>query len=307
MADSILTQLAGTGRNPVQEIQFQNELKRAGIPFEVRNGQAYVEGFGSGGNDFMDQARTFFSPEMVQTRVSQAAQQAQQDKLTQETRARENEFLGRVQGIPNALRGLETELGLPEARATYQSAGQGVRDVSSALRNIVPTQQTISKQVGISAPRLQQRIGAETAKLQPSVESATRGLEEAQAGLSGLLGAFQTRAENVIAPFQIEAGVMGESIKNQFDLFKTQVSNNLQRELALIQEKGLNDRAALDRANELAKIEKQLNNKSLTFQDLGNRVIAIDNSGREVTSFVKGLAPTNSATAAGKAYNPAGI
>ncbi len=226
-----------------------------------------------------------------------------QGKLTTETRAREGEFLGRVRGIPEAMRGLETELGLPQARETFQAAGQGVRTIAGQIRDVAPTQQTIAKQVGISAPRLQQRIGAETAKLQPSAETATRSLESAQAGLSGLLGAFQTRAENVLAPYQIEAGMLGDSVKNEFDLYKTNLKNNLDRELATLQEKGLSDRAALDRASKLAELERAASQGS--FQDLGDRVVLVDPStGREIQSFGKGKLAT---VGNGKAYNPAGI
>ena len=218
--------------------------------------------------------------------------------LTTQQQARENEFLGRVQGIPEALRGIETELGLPQARETFQAAGETTRNVAGQIRGIAPTQQTIAKQVGISAPRLQQRIGAETAKLQPTVETATRGLEEAQAGLSGLLGSFQTRAANVLAPYQIEAGVLGDSVKNAFDVWKTNTQTALDRELATLQEKGLSDRSALDRANQLAIAESAATKGS--FQDLGNRVVLVDPStGQVISSFAKGLTPSSASSGSG--------
>lgn len=259
MADSRLQQLAKTDRNPVEETEYQNLLKQ-------------------------------------QNAIIQPIQQ-DQNKLIADTRAREDAFLGRVQGIPDALRGIENEVGLPGARATYQSAGEGVRDVSATLRAVPGTQQTIAKQVGISAPRLQQRIGAETAKLQPVVESTTRGLEEAQAGLAGTLSNFQTRAENVLAPFQIEAGILGESVKNQFELFKSNTKNALDREIAMLQESGLNDRAALQRANELAKQEAAIEKGS--FQDLGDRVIFADQLGNILQTYNKGKLASLGSTADG--------
>lgn len=223
------------------------------------------------------------------------AAKAESARIAAEQRARTDEFTTRVQGIPAALRAVEEEVGLPGARATYQSAGEASRDIAGQIRDVAPTQRVIAKQVGISAPRLALRTAAETTKLAPGLETATRGLEEAQAGLSGVLGNFQTRAENILAPFQIEAGILGDSVKNEFDLFKTTTRNSLDREIALLQESGLNDRAALDRASKLAEAEKaSLEGK---FQDLGDRVVLVNNSGQIIQSFLKGLAPTKGAAA----------
>ena len=204
----------------------------------------------------------------------------------QKNKVREDEFLGRVQGIPDALSALRTEIGIPQAEQTFIEAGQTVQNVSGQIRDIAPRQGIIAKQVGISAPRLAQRTAAETARLQPTVESASRGLESAQLGLSGLLGEFATSSQNIISPFEIESGFLGESIKNSVDIWKAQLSADLDRELENIKQTGLNDRASLDRANELAKSQLALTSGSFT--DLGNRVALIDpTTGREVANSPK--------------------
>ena len=125
----------------------------------------------------------------------------------------------------------------------------------------------------------------------PGLESATRGLEEAQAGLSGILGNFQTRAANVIAPYEIEAGLLGENVRQTFELYKTTISNQLSQQIAILQEQGLNDRATLDRASKLAEAERAAAKGD--FQDLGNKVVLINPAtGQVIQEFLKGLSPT---------------
>jgi hypothetical protein len=61
-----LAQLAATDRNPIQERDYQNLLTQNKVPFTVENGKANVTGFGVGGNNFGDQARSFFTPQNIQ-------------------------------------------------------------------------------------------------------------------------------------------------------------------------------------------------------------------------------------------------
>lgn len=192
------------------------------------------------------------------------------ERLRAETKVKEDAFMGKLGGVPAAFEALRTKIGLPEAEQAYRAAGDTAIGASDYLKSIAPTQQTIAKRVGISAPRLQQRIGAETMKYQPQVETAASGLASAERGLSSLLGDYSQSSQNIIAPLQIESGFLGESIKNQWDVFKTQLTSATDRAIAELKERGLNDRGALDRANELAKIEATAKNP--TFQDLGDRM-----------------------------------
>jgi hypothetical protein len=265
-----------------------------GVGFEqpLQAGQKFTfkDDPGSGGYQFLQQQ---FAPAGTYQSAQSTQSTQQQQAFVDDQRARESEFLGRVQGIPASLRALEEELGIPQARNVYQAAGQDVLNVSNQLRDIAPAQLALSKQIGISAPRLQQRIAAETAKLQPAAETKTRALESAQLGLSGLLGAYETRTQNILAPYAIEAGVLGDSIKNEFDLYKTNIQASLSRELAELSSKTQLTIADMDRATRLAEIENATINGE--FRDLGDRVVLVNpQTGEEIQSFSKGLEPTRS-------------
>lgn len=213
-----------------------------------------------------------------------------QNKLLADNAAKRSAFMTKVEGVNPALSALEGELGVTGAKDTFAKAGDVSRNVAGIVSNVAPTQQTIAKQVGISAPRLQQRIASETGKLQPMVESATQGLTAAQAGLENVLTTYGVRSNAIFKTLDIEAGLLGDEIKNSFDLFKTTTQQNLDREIANLTQTGLNDRAALDRAAKLAEAEKAASSGS--FVDLGNRYALIDPiTGKEISSFTKGLAP----------------
>ncbi len=225
----------------------------------------------------------------AQERSRQQAQQSQQ--LLADQTAKNKEFLGRyTTGLGAATTALEQELGLPQLREGAQAAGSAARGVAETVRSVAPTEQTVAKQVGISAPRLQQRIAAKTAELAPTLSAAQRGLEEANAAQQFAEGQFTTRMGTAMKPFEIEAGMLGEEVKSQFDLFKTNLTADLNRELEMLKEKGINDRATLDRAIKLAEAEKA--SRDGTFTDLGDRIALIDPiTGREISSFSKGMAP----------------
>jgi hypothetical protein len=224
--------------------------------------------------------------------------QQQQQDFIEEQRGRLGEFTGRVQGIPDILRALEQELGIPGARETFAETGGAVRDIAGLIRGTPEVQRQATRGRGITEDVLARLIAQKTQELQPTAETATRAFEEAGAGLEGLLGAFGTRAANVIAPFEIEAGVFGDQMAQEFDLFKTQIGADLDRELEQMRQTGLTDRANITRATELAKIEATASEGQL--KDLGDRVALISPfTGQEVASFKKGLAPRRGTTTTG--------
>lgn len=47
---SSISDLSNTDRNPIQETEYQQLLKQAGIPFTVNGGKASINGYGVGGN-----------------------------------------------------------------------------------------------------------------------------------------------------------------------------------------------------------------------------------------------------------------
>jgi len=223
---------------------------------------------------------------LVEKQAGESARQAA------EQQGRVTEFTGRVQSqIPAALSALEERSGLPEARATYLSAGQQAQTTANKIRDVAPRQQTLAKQgFGISSPRLQARIAHETSRYQPELETATRGLESAQLGLSSATGQYQTGAEGIYMPFQIEAGILGDNVRSQFELIKQNTQNATSRAIAELQERGTSDRAALERASTAAIAEKQL--LSGSWEDAGDRLV--NTSTGQV--ILKGLTPSKGTT-----------
>ena len=223
-----------------------------------------------------------------------AAQTTQVDnrKLIEEQRGRTEAFLGRFRtGLTEASTAISQELGLPGLRETALGAGQTARGVAQQVRDIPQAQQTIAKQVGISAPRLAQRTAAETAKLSPALETAQRGLIEATSAQQFGEEEFGRRIGQFLQPFEIEAGLLGESVAAEFGLFEDTVKNDLDRELAQLAAKTSITLADIQSASRLAEIEKA--SQSGTFTDLGNRVALINPiTGEEIVSFNKGRAPS---------------
>ncbi|HEC65057.1 MAG TPA: hypothetical protein ENI23_07180 [bacterium] len=261
----------GTSRNPVQETEFRNLLKNKGVGFKLVNGKAV-----------------------------QLSQADESQKFAQEQRGRTGEFLGRFRtGLTEATQGISQELGLPQLRQQTLGAGQTARQVSQQVRDIPIAQQTIAKQVGISAPRLAQRTAAETAKLSPALETAQRGLQEATSAQQFGEEEFGRRIGQFLQPFQIEAGILGDSVKQEFDLFKGNVKSDLDRELAQLTSKTSLSIADIQNATKLAEIEKAT--QSGSFTDLGNRVALIDpTTGQELASFNKGKSPGSAVSGIGE-------
>src|SRR3990167_11266991 len=136
--------------NPSQATEFENLLRSQGTQFkkEVRQGGTYIAPFSQAEITSQNNAKT-------------------QANLLAAQEAKTKDFLGRyTTGIAGARQAAETELGLPQLRQTTQMAGQTARDtsreVTDVLGSIRPTQEGIAKQVGISAPRLQQRIAQQS-------------------------------------------------------------------------------------------------------------------------------------------------
>ena len=213
-----------------------------------------------------------------------------------EARGAETEFMERFKTeFPAALTGLETELGLPGLRQTAQTAGQTLRGVQDVVRSVPTTQQTIAKQVGISAPRLQQRISAESAKLSPTLEAATRGFTEATSATQFGEAEFCRRAERALAPLTTKLGLL----KDRFSREATGFGQAAERELSSILSKistGIQiSIAEMNKAMQLAQLEQnkyEFESKVSTV-DLGNRIALLDRSGKEIGSMPKGTAPTS--------------
>jgi len=233
------------GRNPSQESEYRELLRQA-----QQNQPAPVAALAPA----------------VPLQDIVAKQQAQQQAL-----------LGRfTTGIETARTAAETELGLPQLRQTTQVAGQTARDTarqtSDVLQGIQPRQETIAKQVGISAPRLQQRIATETGarsrELQPGLETARRSLEDALAGQQFGETEYTRRLQETTQPFQLEASMLSESLAREFSGYSQQLQNELDVTLQKMNNNQALSMAEIQRAQQLADQEADFERQKqmITFQ-----------------------------------------
>ena len=204
-------------------------------------------------------------------------QREMQKALLAEQEAKTQEFLGRyTTGMEGAREAISGELGLPELRETTQAAGQTARDVSRQVQDIPRTQQTIAKQVGISAPRLAQRTAAETAKLQPQAETARRSLEDALAGQQFGETQYTQRLQEFTQPYQLEASFLSESLAREFSGFTQQMQNELDLTIQKIANEQALTLAEITRASELAAAEANFNREKELLQLQGQQSISLE-------------------------------
>jgi len=205
-----------------------------------------------------------------QAQYQSAQNTAKIQALEQKQQAEEQGFLSalneRIAGqetLPAAYERISQEKKLPEYQETSFNAAENLRQTINEIRDIAPRQQTFSKQVGISAPRLQQRISALRTAKQPELETATRAAESAfaQQQFTGEqvgqeLGYLIAQQEKDLKPFyEAQMPLLQERLARE----QTNYSEEKQRELDLILENirqsGTANQRALDRANELAIAE----------------------------------------------------
>lgn len=210
----------------------------------------------------------------------------EQEAITKAQQARESEFVNRFRTeVPSIQQALRSELGIDRLTQNVQSAAKTASDVQGMVSAVAPTQQTIAKQVGISAPRLQQRISSKTAELAPTLESAVRGLSTAQSALESGLGTYSTDLASRLTPLTTEASMLSDSLAREMTGFTTQMKNELDITLEKLKQKGTLDLAELQKAQALAEKEKEYENQRATL-NLGNRQVIINPvTGKEISSF----------------------
>lgn len=212
--------------------------------------------------------------------------------FAQTQQAKEQDFLTRFRtAIPEARTAIESELGLPGLRQGALAAGATARGVQGQFQAIAPTQQTIAQQVGISAPRLQQRISQKTSELAPALSAASRGLAGATEALALGQETYGQRIEETLLPFQTEATVLSESLAREMTGFTTAMQSELDITLQKLRNQGALDVAEMQQLERLAQQEQEyLNQRQLV--SLGNRQALINpQTGQEIASYAQGLAP----------------
>lgn len=202
-------------------------------------------------------------------------------ELFRQQEAKQKAFLGKFgTEFPAALKGIEQELGLPGLRETAFTTGE-------ILRKTPERQTQATRGFDVSQGQLERIIASDVAKFAPLAQTA---IQQAQFGEAEL----GRRAERAIKPFEIEAGFLGENIKNQVQLFRDRVKGDLDTTLAKLQTQGQLSLQELKNAASLAQMEFSLDaaRDQGTFRDLGDRVALINPAtGEEIQSFSKGLAP----------------
>lgn len=266
MADLIT--LAATDRNPIQEGEFQRALRERGIGFDIRDGRTFVEGFGSGGNTARPLAEQFFSPEAIAGRAMQSNIQNQQ-----------SDFLNRFKTeVPTAISAVEQELGLPQLRSTAQRETEFLEDIPELTE-----QRTTG--LGVNSGQLRRITAAETQEQAPIAQRAVQQAQEGERLLNTKIG-------QIVQPFEIEAGMLGDNVRMQFDMFKTNVQNNLQRELAKLEQQNWNIRNEAELANAIKLAEMEQAASAGQLIDQGNQLSLINPfTGAVISTFSKGLAP----------------
>ena len=253
-----------------------------------RDVEAAADFAATGGSGKWDPSGPGVSSGVSTPTTSAASTQA----FSQAQRARETDFLTRFRtALPEARKALETELNLPGLRAGALEAGETARGVQQQFGAIAPTQQTIAKQVGISAPRLQQRISQKTSELAPALSAASRGLAGATEALALGQETYGQRIGETLLPFQAEADVLSDSLARELTGFTTQIQGELDFSLQKLKNQGALDVAEMQKLEAMAKQEQDyLNQRQLV--NLGDRQALINpQTGQEISSYEQGLAP----------------
>lgn len=202
------------------------------------------------------------------------SQTAKQEPFVTEQRDRVQEYLDRLYGVGDQFAAVRQALGIPEAYAERAQIGSTIRDLPQAIETGAAGELTSSQIKG--------RTARDIAELVPGLEASTANLES-------LLSQYGVESDRIMAPYQIESGLLGEQIGQEYSLFKTNIQADLDRELANLSRQTQLDVADINRAVRMAEIESGKGN----MVDLGDRVAYVID-GQEVASFNKGLAPSRS-------------
>lgn len=211
--------------------------------FNTPNG---INPSGSGEYQFLNQ---YFTPydiyQKQQSDAFSAKQKADEDAFMSALNAK----VGGQESLTDASGRIGGELGLPGLR-------QSAQNLVSTLKNIPQTQETISKQVGISAPNLQKRIASEQGKIAPRAQEAVTQQQNAESELGQRLGYLVADQAKELEPFyRAQLPLLQDRLARE----QTNYSQDKQNELTMILEK-LNQgfqatQNELTRANQLATAE----------------------------------------------------
>lgn len=280
--------------------QIRNELNAPFRPDVIGNENApltegqkisYAEDPGSGEYQFLSK---YFTPEST---YIQQQNTAQNEAFAAKQKADEQAFMdvlnAKVAGqetLTAASGRIGGELNLPALR-------ESAFNLTQTLKNIPQTQTTISKQVGISAPHLQQRIATEQGKIAPLAQEAVGQQQFGEQELGQRLGyLLQDQAKELEPFYQAQLPLLSDRLARE----QANYSQDKQNELTLLLTNMSQSFAAtqndLDRANQLAVNELQYNNvkNSQSIETIGGRKVLItyDNNGNIISRVDLGSSTT---------------
>lgn len=231
----------------------------------------------------------FFDPAGTQ----QAAESAE---FAAGQKAEEESFLTalteRVAGQETLTAGAERiggELGLPALR-------QSAFDLTQTLKGIPQTQETISKQVGISAPNLQRRIAAEQGKIAPLAQEAVSQQQFGEQELGQRLGFLLADQAKELEPFyRAQLPLLSDRLAREQASYDLEKQRELDLLLENISNRATASQAELDRANELALAELEYKNVQLDTEIItvgGRRKLVNRQTGEVIADLGSSTAPS---------------
>lgn len=250
MADTALIQLAGSDRNPIQEQEYQNLLKSSNIPFELRGGKAFVEGFGSGGNDFGSQARAFFGQggqAFAPSAIDQAKKlrdftiqsnqplisslQAQIPETEQKFTTEQTRLAGEKQPLTQRYQGIIDEL---TRREGLDISAAGTRTSREFGARGIPASSTLyADEINKATGGIRQAYGGQIKDVGFEREEGLRGIDQLISTLAGQSTEAKRSILNAIG--QLQSGSPADAIQGALSLLglhQQQAQNQSQNELS---------------------------------------------------------------------------
>lgn len=202
-------------------------------------------------------------------------QQQQSEAFSAGQKAEEEGFLSALkertaaqETLPAAAERIGGELGLPALRESALGLTQTLNQIRGDIRRVPEQQETIAKQVGISAPSLERRIASERGELarglEPVAEAAGQispALQSAEAQLGQRLGLLVAEQEKELRPFyQAQLPLLQDRLAREQANYTQDKQNELTLLLTNMSQNFQATQAELDRANQLAQAEMGYNN-----------------------------------------------
>ncbi len=186
------------------------------------------------------------------------------------------------------------ELGLPALR-------ESAFNLTNTLKSIPRTQETLSKQVGISAPNLQKRIATEQGKIAPLAQEAVSQQQFSEQELGNRLGLLVAEQSKELEPFyQAQLPLLSDRLAREQTNYSQERQNELTVLLTKLSQGFQATQAELDRANQLAVKEKEYKQVKNTqsIETIGGRKVLVtyNNSGQVVGKVDLGSSGTGAAS-----------